>query len=347
MPMGQGERRDDQRPRRRWLRRLVLTAAALAAASLIINRLGAVDWRAVWKGFGHLSWWQPLVLLVVLAVRQVLRASPLHFYIEGISMGRATQNDLGAILMSTVAPAPANYALRVAMFSSWGVSPARGVAGSTMNTLTFMVTRFSVPLVGFILVSIVGGDLTYRWADLFSLLIAAALVTSIVLILRSDGLARMIGLRAGRIVARFRRSVEPERWAESCVEFRAHISDRFRYGFPRSLGGMAAMLAGDLLLLVLCLRFVGISSSNAGIAVIAVAYVFAFPLTIMPFSGIGIVDSIIIAALVQSGGPSVEAPAIAALVIWRIFTLGFPALAGVGAIALWRRTAGRQPQTAQ
>ena len=342
MPMGHAAQ---QPPRRRWLRRLVLTAVAVVAGILIINRLGEVDWSAVWDAFGHLSWWQPLVLLVVLAVRQVLSASPLHFYIEGVSIGRATQNDLGAILMSTVAPAPANYALRVAMFSSWGVSPARGVAGSTMNTLTFMVTRFSVPLVGFILVSIVGGDLSYRWADLISLMIAAALVVAVLLILRSDGLARTVGFRSGRIVRRFRRSVDPEHWAQSCLEFRGHISDRFRYGFPRSLGGMAAMLADDLVLLVLCLRFVGVSSSDVGIAVIAIAYVFAFPLTIMPFSGIGIVDSIIIAAVVQAGGHAVEAPAIAALVIWRIFTLGVPALAGAGAIALWRRTSGGQAQT--
>lgn len=105
------------------------------------------------------------------------------------------------------------------------------------------------------------------------------------------------------------------------------------------------MLADELVLLVLCLRFVGVSSSDVGTVAIVIAYVFAFPLTIMPFSGIGIVDSIIIAAMVQAGGHAVEPSAIAALVIWRIFTLGVPALAGVGAIALWRRTSGRQTQT--
>jgi hypothetical protein len=246
--------------------------------------------------------------------------------------------------MSMVAPAPANYALRVAMFSSWGVSAARGVAGSTMNTLTLMIARFAIPLVGFGLLVAIGGELSYRWADLFSLVIAAALVAAVVLILRSNGLARTLGTRAGRIVGRFRRGVDPERWAQNCIDFRAHISTRFRYGFPRSLGGICAMLADDLLLLVLCLRFVGIPASDAGITDIAVAYLFAFPLTILPFSGIGIVDSVIIAALVQSGGHPVEAPAVAALVLWRIFTLGVPPLAGLGAIGLWRRSAGKQAQ---
>ncbi|GAB3927581.1 hypothetical protein GCM10011575_10320 [Microlunatus endophyticus] len=331
-------------PRRRWLRRLILTVLAVAVGAVIINRLGDVDWGVVWSALRHLSWWQPVVLLLVLAVRQVLNASPLHFYIEGVSIGRATQNDLGAILMSTVAPAPANYALRVAMFTSWGVSAAKGTPGATMNTITLMVTRFSLPLLGFVMLVLVGGEVSYRWADVFSLLIAAALVAAVILILRSDGLARQVGLRSGRIAQRFRRSVDPEQWAQSCVDFRGHISDRFRYGFPRSLGGMIAMLADDLVLLVLCLRFVGVSGSDASIIDIAIAYIFAFPLTILPFGGIGIVDSIIVAALVQSGGPTVEAPAIAALVVWRIFDLGIPVLAGLPAIALWRRTAGKQAE---
>lgn len=341
MPAGRAE----PGPRRRWLRRLILTAVAVAAAVVIINRIGQIDWDAVGAALGHLSWWQPLVLLVVVAVRQVLNASPLHFYIEGVSIGRATQNDLGAILLSTVAPTPANYALRLAMFTSWGVPAARGAAGSLMNTLTFWVARFSVPLVGFVIVAAVGDTVSYRWADLLSLLVAAALVVGILLVLRSDGLARMLGTRSGQVVRRFRRSVDPERWAQGCVDFRGHISSRFRYGFPRSLGGMAGMLADDLVLLILCLRFVGVSSADVGIATIAIAYLFAYPFTFLPFTGIGVVDSLIIAALVQVGGHAVEAPAFAALVVWRIFTLGVPALAGIGAIGLWRRTAGKQTQT--
>ncbi|QDP96231.1 hypothetical protein FOE78_10265 [Microlunatus elymi] len=332
------------RPRRRWIWRLLLVALAVVVAIVIIDRVGAVDWSSVRDALSHLLWWQPLVLLVVVAGRQVLNAIPLHFYIEGVSIRRATQNDLGAILMSTVAPAPANYALRVAMFTSWGVAAARGLAGSTMNTLTLMIARFSVPLVGFVLLAVVGGDLSYRWIDLLSLLVAAAIVAAMSLVLHSDALARGVGSRAGRIAARFRRSVDPDAWAQSCVDFRSRISERFRYGFPRSLAGIVAMLAVDLSLLVLCLRFVGVSTSEAGIADIAIAYLFAFPLTILPFSGIGIVDSIIIAALVQSGGPAVEAPAFAGLVVWRVFTLGVPMLAGLAAIGLWRRTAGKGVQ---
>jgi uncharacterized membrane protein YbhN (UPF0104 family) len=327
---------------RRWLKRGLLTVLALVAAYVVIDRVGQIDWDAVWEALTHLSWWQPFVLLAVLAVRQVLNAIPLHFYIEGLSVARATQNDLGAILMANIAPSPADYALRTAMFASWGIPAARGLAGALMNTLTFYMARFSAPLVGFVILAAVRGDPSYRWGDLISLAVAAAIVVGVMLVLRSDALARTVGLRSARLIRRFRRSVDPERWAQGCVDFRGHLSERFHYGFPRSLAGMAGMLTTELVLLVLCLRFVGVGGSDAGLADIAIAFLFAYPLTILPFTGIGIVDALVVAGLVEAGGGLVEAPAVAALIVWRVFTLGVPIALGLGALVLWRRTPSRQ-----
>jgi uncharacterized membrane protein YbhN (UPF0104 family) len=328
---------------RPWLRRLLLLALGLAVAYVVVDRVGRIDWAAVRAALGHLGWWQPFVLLVMVVVRQVLSASPLHFYIEGLSVGRATQNDLGAILMANVAPSPADYALRTAMFASWGIPAPRGLAGALMNTLTFYIVRFSAPLAGFAVLAVVGGSAGYRWGDLISLAVAAAIAGGVALVLRSDGLARLVGLRCGRLAARFRRHVDPERWAQACVDFRGHLSARFRRGFPRSLAGMAAMLATELVLLVLCLRFVGVARSDVGIGDIAIAFLFAYPLTILPFTGIGIVDALVVAALVEAGGPDVEAPAVAALVVWRVFTLGLPIAMGLGAVVLWRRGRRARP----
>jgi uncharacterized membrane protein YbhN (UPF0104 family) len=324
--------------RRRWLTRLVKLAVALVCAFVIMRLVGTIDWGTVRDALGHLSWWQPPVLLVVLAVRQVLNASPLHFFVDGLSFARATQNDVAAILMQMIAPSPGDFALRVMMFTSWGIPAARGAAGTVMNTLTFWVVRFSAPMIGFVLLAVVGGDVASRWADLISVAIAAGIVVGVVLVLHSDPLARTIGLGGGKVVRRFRRTVDPEAWAQSCVDFRAHIAFRFRYGFPRSLAATVGALAMDLALLVLCLRFVGVAASDASIADIAIAYLFAYPLTLFPFAGLGILDALIVAALVESGGAAVEAPAVAGLLVWRVFTLGVPVLAGVGAVALWRRT---------
>jgi uncharacterized membrane protein YbhN (UPF0104 family) len=136
-----------------------------------------------------------------------------------------------------------------------------------------------------------------------------------------------------------RKQVDPEAWRRSCVDFRDQIASRFRHGFPRSLLGLLGMLAADLAVLVLCLRFVGVSAAEVSLVVVAIAYLFAYPLTLFPFSGIGIVDALVLAALVEEGGLEIEAASVAALIVWRVFTVGGPILMGVGAVALWRNGA--------
>ena len=102
------------------------SGVALVATYVVVRLVGRIDWAAVWDALSQLTWWQPIVLLAVVVVRQVLNALPLTFYIRGVSAYRATINDLGAILMSVVAPPPSDLALRVTMFTSWGVLGREG-----------------------------------------------------------------------------------------------------------------------------------------------------------------------------------------------------------------------------
>ena len=99
-------------------------------------------------------------------------------------------------------------------------------------------------------------------------------------------------------------------------------------------------------MLVMSLRFVGLDTSELPIVEIAIAYLFAYPFTLFPFQGIGIVDALVLAAIVQAGGADVEAAAVAGLVVWRVFTIGGPLALGALGLAAWRRTSGA-PATSQ
>jgi hypothetical protein len=294
----------------------------------------------VWAALTHLSWWHAPVLLAVLVVRQVLNALPLSLYIPGVSPYRATQNDQVAILMSTIAPPPSDIALRMAMFSSWGVPVPKALAGTLMNTLTFYIVRFGAPVVGFVLLAATDGEVGLRWADLISVAISVAIFVGLMLVVRSEALASRVGTTAGRAATRVRKSVDPEAWAAACVQFRIDVAARFRRGFPRSLLALSAMLVVDLMMLLMSLRFVGLDTSEVPVVEVAIAYLFAYPFTLFPFSGIGIVDALVLAAVVQAGGPEVEAAAVAGLVVWRVFTIGGPLALGALGLAAWRRTSG-------
>ncbi|MEU6137515.1 lysylphosphatidylglycerol synthase domain-containing protein [Nocardioides sp. NPDC047086] len=320
-----------------WITRIVLLVVAVLSSVTIVRLVGQVDWEAAWDALTHLSWWHPVVLLAVVLVRQILLAMPLRFFIRGVTFYRATINDLGATLMSLIAPPPSDIALRVSMFKSWGVSPAKGLAGTVMNSLTFYIARFSAPLLGFVLLLAVGESPSLRWLELLSIAVAVGILVTVLMVVRSDRLARTVGTRAGLIVRRFRRAVDPDRWADACQSFRADIAERFHSGFPLAVLSQVGMMVVDLVTLTLCLRFVGVSANEVGFVWIGIAYLFAFPFTVFPLWGIGIVDALILAALVEAGGREIEAAAVAGLIVWRVFTVGLPVLLGAVAVAAWRR----------
>lgn len=323
--------------RRAWITRIVLLVVAVLSTVTVVRLVGRVDWDVAWDALTHLSWWHSIVLLAVVLARQILLAMPLSFFIRGVTFYRATINDLGATLMYLIAPPPSDVALRVAMFKSWGVSAAKGLAGTVMNSLTFYVARFSAPLVGFVLLLALGESPSFRWLELLSIAIAVAVLVTVLMVVRSDRLARTVGTRSGRIVRRFRRTVDPDRWADACQNFRADIADRFHSGFPLAVLSQVGHMVVDLAALTLCLRFVGVTADEVSLVWIAIAYLFAFPFTVFPLWGIGIVDALILATLVEAGGHEVEAAAVAGLMVWRVFTVAVPVLFGAIAVAAWRR----------
>jgi uncharacterized membrane protein YbhN (UPF0104 family) len=324
-----------------WLQRVILIAIAVLATVAIARLIGRIEWSSVWQALAHLSWWQPCVLMVVLIGRQVLNAAPLAFYIPGVSLYRATVNDLGATVMSALAPPPSDMALRVAMFTSWSVNTTTALAGTVMNTLTFFITRFSAPLFGFGLVLITNRPIGFRWLDVISLVIAATLLACVLLVVRTESWARRVGFQCGRLACKVRRTIDPQAWADACARFRDDIAERFSYAFPRSLSTSFLMLAADATILLLALRFVGVGPDQVTVIALAIAYLFAFPLTAFPMSGLGVVDVLILAALVEAGGDAVQEPAVAAMIIWRLFTVAGPWLLGIIAVTLWRRSSRR------
>ena len=166
-----------------------------------------------------------------------------------------------------------------------------------MNTLTFYIVRFAAPLLGFVLLLAVDEPAGLRWLDLACIAIAVAILVG--------GAAgrpqRPAGRRgwapsSGRMARKVRRSVDPDAWVRRAWTSACEISARFRYGFVRSLLGLCGMLAADLHGPGAVLRFVGVSAPEVALVYVAIAYLFAYPFTLFPFSGLGIVDALVLAA---------------------------------------------------
>jgi hypothetical protein len=325
---------------RRWkrvLRPLLLIAVSLLAGRIVIGLIGSVDWSQVASALGQLSWVAVPVLLALLFVRQGFNAVPLTRFVSGLGWWSSVQNDVTANLFGTIAPPPGDVVIRVSMFRSWGINPVDGMAGVTLNSLTFYVIRFAVPSLG--LVVLVGEELAAGrvWLALGSLVIAAVIVIILVLISRGERLAFLVGKTAGRVAARFREEAEPEHWASAVLDFRERMSTRLTRGLPKALLALAAMVIADSLILLTALRAVGVSAEDLPAVWVIGAFLIAYPLTAMPLAGLGLLDAALIVVYVDVAGSALESQIVAGFIVWRVITLGGPLLMGLISLAWWRR----------
>jgi uncharacterized membrane protein YbhN (UPF0104 family) len=320
-----------------WLRRLALLVLSLACARIIINLVGAIDWDAVWKGIAHLEAWQFVLLVALVVLRQVLNALPLVYFVPGLTVFKAAASDQGATLMSMVAPPTADSVFRIVVLRSWGIDVDRAAAGGTSNILVFYMARWISPLLGVLLLLSVRFDGTYALVAGGSLVVAVAIFAGGLLVTKSQSLAARLGRTAGRVARRVRSSIDPERWATSVAGFQGHIADRYRTGVALSIPTLILKLLVDASIALLAIRFVGVGSDQLSAVEIVAGFLVVFPLTLFPFQGIGILDATLVAALTAVGGVELEAQLVAAMVTYRIVTLGVPALMGAAFLVSWRR----------
>lgn len=335
-PAPAGVRPPPSRPRRVLgaLLKLALTLVALWWFTRVVRR---VDWAAVLAAVADLTAAQVTALLGVVAVRQCLNAGPLAVFVPALGLRRAVANDLSANLVATVAPPPGDVVLRIAMLRSWGVDATQGIAGISLNTLTYYVARFGAPLLGLVLAVAAGQvETAYVWTAVSSGAVSLAVVAGLVVAARGERAAARV---AGWVAARLRRvtaRVDPEAWARRSAEFVARGGDALRTGWARAMACQVGLVLSEAALLVLSLRFAGVPAAAASTVMVVIALLVSYPLTALPFGGVGVLDAAVVAVLALDDGPY-EANAVAGLVVFRVCWMLVPLVLGAGTVTWWRR----------
>jgi putative heme transporter len=185
----------------------------------------------------------------------------------------------------------------------------------------------------------------YTWVACVGAVIAITLLVVLRAVVLREQTAIWVGTTGGRLVRRVKHSVDPESWAAQAVDFRSHVLHRTRRGLPLSLLLLIAMVVVDGLLLAICLRCVGVGVSDLPTLAVVGIFLVAYPLTLFPLAGVGILDATLLAAFVEIAGLPLEPDIVGGLVVYRVITLGVPMLFGLISIAIWRRTTGEKAAT--
>ena len=122
------------------------------------------------------------------------------------------------------------------------------------------------------------------------------------------------------------------------LEFRETVAGRVRSRFPRAAASQLAMVLVDGTLIVLAIRFVGITPAQLPALSVLSAFLVAYPLTLFFFSGLGLLDTAVLTTLLVHVGVDhgLEPDLVAAFLVWRAITILTPLALGAVSVLLWK-----------
>jgi uncharacterized membrane protein YbhN (UPF0104 family) len=305
---------------------------------LLLRLLRGVDWSEVGDSLTHLAAWQIAVLLVAMAVRRFVLASPLAILVPGLRPGNAMMTDVAASAVATIAPSPGDVMIRLAMLRSWRIDATDATTGLTLSTILFYVARLAAPVLGFLLFW--AGQRFYppfAWSALLCGIGAAALLGGLLYALRAARTAAAVGRLAGDVLRRVRpSSAGSDAWAERLVTFQAHSAATVRRHGRFTAVALVVLVAVEAGVLVLCLSFVGVQLGTANLLLLICTFLVIYPLTGLPLMGAGVFEATYVTFVVDHS--TQEATVLmAGLIVWRVAVQFVPIVVGLLTILAWRR----------
>jgi putative heme transporter len=349
---------DQQKPatKPRSRTRLIVQAAFSLALVVVLFSylLKDVNLAQVWAEIQAMTWREDAVLVVLAAWNLATYGLVWMSVTPGLRFGRAMEMTQSASAVTNTVPTvgPAIGAgMTYTMFRSWGISGSRTSAAVLVSGVWNTFVKLALPILALALVLLQGGAGGGR----VTLAVAgiAALVAAIVvfaLLLRSEELARRFGLLAGRVASRGLRILRRppvHGWELATVRFRTRTLELLEHGWlPITAATLVSHLSLYVVLLA-CLRAVGVSDAEVSWAQVLVAFAFMRLITIVPFTpgSAGVAELLLIAPLVAAGGDREQVTA--AVLVYRALTWGLQIPVGVACYLWWRRSQRRtHPVTA-
>jgi uncharacterized protein (TIRG00374 family) len=321
--------------------RIVISLVLIAA--IFYYLLKDISLAEVWAAIAAMTWIELVLLALVAGWNLVTYVFVWMTVTPGLSPGRAMVMTQATTAITNTVPAGSaiGVGMTYAMLSSWGFSRSRTTIAVLVSGVWNAFAKLAIPVLALALVALQGNASAARVAA--AMLGIGGLVAAIVvfaLMLRSEHMAERVGITAGRVASRLLALVRrppAQGWEIATVKFRNRTVDLLEHGwFPITAATLVSHLSLYLVLLV-CLRDVGVSNAEANWAEVLAVFAFARLATAIPITpgGAGVVEAVLITGLVAAGGDKPQV--VAAVLVFRALTWGLPILVGVFCLLWWRR----------
>jgi uncharacterized protein (TIRG00374 family) len=316
-------------------------AVVVATFVFVLPRIA--DYRDVWGVVKSPSWADLGLLAGATTLNLATFAPPWMAALPGLRFRQAFVVTQASTASTYVAPAgvAVGMALSFAMLRAWGFAAAPVSLAVAVTGVWNQLAMLAFPTVGLVLLALTGASHTGLDTIAFiGLAIFVVVVGGFAAGLSTPTLARRVGDLAARAASWSRRLIrrKPVAWGgDAFVRFRTRTNSLLkRRWHVLTLATLAGHLTVYVVLLV-ALRVFGISADEVSAVETFAAWSLVRLLGSIPITpgGLGVVELGLTTALVGFGGDQVDV--VAAVLVYRVLTVGPTLLIGLLAGATWRR----------
>lgn len=301
-----------------------------------------IDYREVVQTIATLHPLEAGALLLFTAAHSLAQSAVYTRVIPGLGFWPGWQAYEASGTVASFAPPGVDMAVRYGMYLSFGVPARDAGAGFVLSGIFTIGVKFVLPVFALLLV-LFSGQYT-RGATIVTIIAVAGIAVALaVIVLRREDLARRLGRLVGgwynQLLAG-RWNLEPvERPGQKLVDFRDQMISTLGKVWRRAALGQLGAEAASFIVLLLALRFLGVSSLEANLGLVFVAYAVGLIGALLPLlpQGLGAVELVYVLVIAGTGQSELADTVMAAAFTHRIFTWFLPILVGIVPLLMWRR----------
>jgi putative heme transporter len=330
----------------------ILLAVGVVAISFLYAIPKIANYSEVWTEIRDMTPLELLFLLAATALNLVTYWWANMVSIPNLGLWQAAVNNQTSTTVANTMPG-----VSYEMYRAWGFSKRDVGLSVAVTSVLNIFAKLALPAIALLLIIVThraSGSLI--GASIVGVLILFGAVVLFGLLMWKKRFARAIGSGLGRaatwVARRFRRSRTFD-WGEAAVRFRRNTIDFLVERWFRLTGTTIISHLSLYLVLLLALRFVGVSDAEVNWAQVLGVFAFARLLTAVPITpgGLGIVEVAYIGGLILAGQGHADVPTdvfhaqvTAAVLVFRALTYGIQIPLGAITYVIWRtNTSWRKP----
>jgi uncharacterized membrane protein YbhN (UPF0104 family) len=342
-----------RKKRKPWVTAIQVTISVAIVAAVFVYAIPKfADYSRVWAAISAMSAGQLLVLVGVTILNIVSYWPQMVAAMPGLTLAQAGVNNQSSTTVANTVPGGGFIANGIAytMYHSWGFTNSQVGLSLLLSAIWNSFVKLSFPIIAVVFLVFQGS----RTASLLipALIGLAALIGVVLLFalaLSRKVFARRIGRGLGRAATAVRRLFRKgpvEGWDEAAVRFRKQTIRVVSKRWPALTASTVVSHVALYAVLLLSLRFAGVSANEVSWAQVFGVFAFGRLLTALPLTpgGLGVVELAYIAGLVLAGRdhttvplPEFKAQVAAGVLMFRALTYGAQIPLGVATYVIWQR----------